>query len=230
MARIRTVKPDFFLDEELADLPFAARILYIGLWCLADREGRLEDRPKKIKAQLFPWDNIQIEDLLCKLHPKHIIRYEVEGQRYIWIITFKKHQRPHTKEAPSQIPEYKGDLILPGKGSVLPGKGDGLHVGKGREGKGIDNGNGEGCTDSLAGIPEHLHSVWPDWVKFRKEEGKTLKATTIERQLKHLAKYPADAQIECIETSIRNQWTGLFPDKISVKPKENLGGYRLLNG
>ena len=52
MARIRSLKPEFFKDEDLALLPFEARILYSGLWCYADREGRLEDRPKYLKADI----------------------------------------------------------------------------------------------------------------------------------------------------------------------------------
>jgi len=53
MARIRSLKPDFFKDEDLAVLPFEARLLFEGLWCYADKEGRLEDRPKYLKGVEF---------------------------------------------------------------------------------------------------------------------------------------------------------------------------------
>ena len=54
MSRIRSIKPEFFLDEELAELSPLTRLLFVGLWTLADCEGRLEDRPKRIRAQLHP--------------------------------------------------------------------------------------------------------------------------------------------------------------------------------
>jgi len=43
--RIRTVKPEFFADDDVADLSLSARLLFVGLLLVADREGRLEDRP-----------------------------------------------------------------------------------------------------------------------------------------------------------------------------------------
>lgn len=54
MARMRTIKPGFFTDEELVELPFEVRLLFVGLWTLADREGRLTDKPKQIKMAIFP--------------------------------------------------------------------------------------------------------------------------------------------------------------------------------
>ena len=54
MARARNIKPGFFKNELLAEMPPETRLLFMGLWCLADREGRFEDRPKKIKMELFP--------------------------------------------------------------------------------------------------------------------------------------------------------------------------------
>ncbi|HAG51728.1 MAG TPA: hypothetical protein DCL42_10415 [Deltaproteobacteria bacterium] len=47
MGRIRYVKPDFFKDEDVAELPDKTKLLYIGLWCFADKSGRIEDRPKR---------------------------------------------------------------------------------------------------------------------------------------------------------------------------------------
>jgi hypothetical protein len=93
------------MNEELAELPCEARLLFIGLWTIADREGRLEDRPRKIKAALFPYDQSDVDDLLRQLARKGFLRrYEAEGGRYIHITNFKKHQNPHPKEAPSDIP------------------------------------------------------------------------------------------------------------------------------
>lgn len=105
MARARLLKPGFFLNEELCGLPMAARLLFEGLWCLADREGRLEDRPKRIDASVFPYDDVDINALLDSLAGAGFIeRYEAEGKRYIQITNFLKHQKPHPNEPASNIP------------------------------------------------------------------------------------------------------------------------------
>jgi len=110
MARIRTIKPGFFLDDELAELPYAARLLFAGLWCLADREGRLEDRPKRIKAEVLPYDDEDVDALLTALAEAGFVqRYEVDGTRYIQVVNFAKHQKPNHREAASTIPPPDGN-------------------------------------------------------------------------------------------------------------------------
>ena len=105
MPRSRNIKPGFFSNEELVEVDPLGRLLFIGLWTLADREGRLEDRPKRIKMELLPCDNCDIDDLLNELSSHGFIeRYEVDGKLYIQIINFKKHQNPHVREAASSIP------------------------------------------------------------------------------------------------------------------------------
>jgi len=106
VARIRYIKPGFFTNEELGHLKPLARLLFIGLWCLADCEGRVEDRPERIKVELLPFERGNpVNGLLAALADASLIhRYEVEGRPYIQVINFKKHQHPHPKEAPSQIP------------------------------------------------------------------------------------------------------------------------------
>lgn len=108
MPRIREIKPEFFLDEELAQVSHAARLLFVGLWNLCDRAGRLEDRPARIKAQVFPYGSEDCDALLSELathRGQFIIRYEVEGRRYVQVRSFTRHQRPHPKEALSKLPE-----------------------------------------------------------------------------------------------------------------------------
>ena len=108
MARARNIKPGFFRNEELAGLPFEFRLLFIGLWTLADREGRLEDRPKRIRMELFPADDVDCDAGITALESCGlVVRYQVEGIAYIWIPTFLEHQKPHLREAESTIPAYK---------------------------------------------------------------------------------------------------------------------------
>jgi hypothetical protein len=75
---------------------------------LADRAGRLEDRPAKIKAQLFPYEDADVSKMLDALHPDFVVRYEVAGTRYLQVNNFTKHQHIHPDEKPSVIPENQG--------------------------------------------------------------------------------------------------------------------------
>lgn len=105
MARARSLKPGFFSNEDLIELPFEFRLLFAGLWTMADRAGRLEDRPKKIKLNIFPGDNVDCEAGLTALASRGFIkRYEANGIRYIQVTNWTKHQSPHVKEAASTIP------------------------------------------------------------------------------------------------------------------------------
>jgi len=72
---------------------------------LADREGRLEDRPLKIKAGLLPYDSADMDALLGELQSAGlIVRYAVNGSKYIAIPRFSEHQQPHVRESASSIP------------------------------------------------------------------------------------------------------------------------------
>ena len=105
MARARLIKPGFFTNEALVQLLFEIRLLFIGLWTLADRNGRLEDCPIRLKMELFPADNVDVEDALAQLEELRFIhRYETTaGVRCIHIANFRKHQSPHPREAISVL-------------------------------------------------------------------------------------------------------------------------------
>ena len=72
------------MHEGIAELPVMTRLLFIGLWTQADRAGRLEDRPKRLKANLFPYDNCDVDKLLSELQKGgFIIRYKVNANRSV---------------------------------------------------------------------------------------------------------------------------------------------------
>lgn len=104
--RARSIKPGICDNEILGTADPFYTLLFERLWMIADREGRLEDRPLRIKAQAFPYrDGLDVEPMLCWLHENGFIcRYEAEGKKYIQVVEFHKHQRPHTNEQPSVIP------------------------------------------------------------------------------------------------------------------------------
>jgi hypothetical protein len=103
--RARGIKPGFFVNADLVQLPPLTRILFIGLWCMADRMGRLKDSPMTIKLTVLPGDVCDVDAMLDSLAiNKFIIRYQVDECRYIQVQNFKKHQSPHIKERDSTIP------------------------------------------------------------------------------------------------------------------------------
>jgi hypothetical protein len=105
MARSRNIKPGFFVNEDLLACDPLARILFAGLWCHSDRDGRMEDRPRRMKIEILPMDDCDIDVLLQQLVTHgFIVRYEIGSARYIQVLAFKKHQTPHQKEQASTIP------------------------------------------------------------------------------------------------------------------------------
>ena len=105
--RSRILQPGFFKNEELAECDPMARLLFQGLWCIADREGKFEWRPKRIQAELFPYD-IGC-DILCLLGqlkaPLLIAQYDINGNEYGIIPNFAKHQSIHPHEKKSILPD-----------------------------------------------------------------------------------------------------------------------------
>lgn len=111
MARARNIKPGFFRNADLVELPIETRLFFIGLWTIADRAGRLEDRPKQIKMELFPADSFDCDAMLNELASIGMVeRYEYEGKRYLNIVNFCKHQNPHKEEKASTIPDSCGNI------------------------------------------------------------------------------------------------------------------------
>lgn len=113
MARARNIKPSFFKNELLAEMDAFDRLLFIGLWCLADREGRIEDRPKRIKMELFPCDTYDVNAGLDQL-TKHgfLRRYQAGDAAVVSIVNFHKHQTPHGTEKDSELPDETGALTV----------------------------------------------------------------------------------------------------------------------
>lgn len=109
MARARNIKPGIMENEDLAEMDFAHRLLFIYLWMLADREGRIEDRPKRIKVQAFPYDDaMDIDSMLNELASRgFIVRYSAREIDAIQVVSFKKHQAPHVREKDSSLPSME---------------------------------------------------------------------------------------------------------------------------
>lgn len=201
--RARNLKPGFFTNDVLAECAPLARILFAGLWCMADRAGRLEDRPKRIKAELLPYDKCDVDALLDELQ-KHgfIVRYDAAGVGYIQVVEFQKHQEPHVKERASTMPapdSHGASTVqkplnpFPDSQSLIP-----------------DSKTRARAADPVAEEPDGvLPHVWRDWKLHR---GKPLSKEALRRQTERLAELKAmghDPNAVILQ-SIERGWSGLF--------------------
>ena len=119
MARIRTIKPDFFRHLELyqaeIETGLPLRVAFAGLWTVADREGRFRWQPAVLKLDVLPFDNLDFSRVLdACLTRGFVVKYEVKGLQYGLIPTFKKHQIVNNREKESILPEPENiaDIIV----------------------------------------------------------------------------------------------------------------------
>lgn len=132
MARIRTIKPDFWTDEKLTECSMSARLLFIGMFNFADDNGNLPASAKKLKMQIFPADSLDCQPLLNELIAHGVImEYSVSGDKYLNICGFKKHQVINRPSSTS-IPEPSNEDSVSAHVELPDGR-----EGKGKEGKGI---------------------------------------------------------------------------------------------
>jgi hypothetical protein len=151
MARIRTVKPEYWTDERVGECSVSARLLFIACWNFSDDHGGLDRSAKQLKAQAFPYDVIDCEPLIQELlNVGLLVEYAVEGKKYLHIKGFQKHQKVE-KPAKPRIPLYDESLNTP---RVLPESSVSSAVssseGNGREGKGSK----KVPTEPMSGKPD----------------------------------------------------------------------------
>lgn len=135
MARIRSIKPEFWTDEKIVELSAYARLMFIGLWNFCDDSGRMTYSPKRIKMQIFPADPIDCSELLGEIRGASLIDvYVIDGVEYLAIKGFDKHQKIDKRTA-SKLPPPPNSPEFP---RIPPTEGKGVE-GKGKEGNGGDN-------------------------------------------------------------------------------------------
>jgi hypothetical protein len=196
MARIRTIKPEFFRHYELFEaeketgLPL--RLAFIGLWTVCDREGRFKWRPEMLKVECLPYDQIDFSRVLDALTTRDfIVKYALNDREFGWIKSFKQHQVINNKESASLLPEPTLENIIDVFSRVdhaLTTRAD-LDQGerKGKEGKGKEK---EGNSENK--FSTHLFKSEYDPIKQQeekekeKEKGSAKKEKELYRAFKHL--------------------------------------------
>jgi len=116
------LNPDFWLDEELANLSPHARLLYMGLWGICDDNyATFPNRPLWVKAQVFPYEEVNTRQLLDELSTStRIILFRDEnGEEFYYIKNFFKYQRVDRPSNP-KYPQYEPEMAVLDEPSMSP--------------------------------------------------------------------------------------------------------------
>lgn len=188
MARIRTIKPEFFTSEDIVSLSPLARVFYIALWCEADREGRFAWRPKTLKMRYLPGDDCDVDALAQELFDAGmVVLYEVDGVVYAEIPSFTKHQVINNRESASTFPPRVRDASTRVKAEGR----------KGKEGK-------EGNTRDATPTSVSLFDTF--WAKYPNKTGKDAARKAFEKRKPDEAML--QAMLQAIDQQSRSeQWT-----------------------
>ncbi|MCA9179777.1 MAG: hypothetical protein KDB14_35215 [Planctomycetales bacterium] len=249
MARIRTIKPEFWDDLRLADLPKGTRLLYAGMWNFADDNGVIPASARYIQGKVFPYDPSVDETTsgltdLVKIGRIKPVTYD--GQEYYFMPKFKKHQvinRPNYDRV--FIPKEQLDIIIQAQpepihtpfsddsvnnhGTITD---DSVQERKGKEGKRKGK-EDAAITDGLESVTypegwdiEKLHAAWMRWRNYRKKRRKPWykDAASESKMLARLAgEVGGDVEkaIQAIDYSIDRLWDGIFPPKNNNWPAQN---------
>ncbi|MGB0972283.1 MAG: hypothetical protein ACPGVG_15185 [Mycobacterium sp.] len=161
MARIRTIKPEFFQHEGLYEAEDATglplRLAFIGLWCQCDKEGRFDWRPRRLKLNILPWDDVDFSRVLDALSTRgFVVKYTSEEEEFGFIPSWRRHQAINNRERESELPEPNENNIIETReqrvnDASTTREGSCRGEGKGREGEreGERNGKGKGSSSSL---------------------------------------------------------------------------------
>lgn len=211
--RARNIKPSIFKNEILGTADPLLTILFEGLWCEADRDGRLEDRPLRLKAEILPYRNdADVDTMLNWLSLNGFIaRYEAQNTKVIQVLKFSDHQRPHNNEVASVLPSMdaikhnqgkkpaqprkkalRSDSLLSDSGSLIPDT-------TMREPRAFD-------PNSISGL--NLEA-WSQWVEYRAERKPAIKPASMQAAAEELAAFGID-QLAVVKKSIAAGYQGLF--------------------
>jgi hypothetical protein len=196
VARIRTIKPEFWSDEKLAQCSRDARLLFMALLNHAEDHGVARANLSLIKSQVFPYDDVsptKVGRWLGELETKNLVkRFGHDGQTFLFVTNFAKHQkidRPGKTTLPNPPPEF----IEENKKSSTKARRTlderSLLERRGEERKGEERRGEEEAPDQP---PESLRLLWneckapeqPEWVEMNKKRQEAAAARLRERPLR----------------------------------------------
>ena len=114
MARIRTIKPEFWTSEQVADCTPAARLLFIGIWNFCDDHGVHPASTRRLKMEVFPSDSIsdrEIEAMVNELLLARLLYAYQVGQKSYWQVTgWAKHQKIEKPTYRHPLPQVQEEV------------------------------------------------------------------------------------------------------------------------
>jgi hypothetical protein len=213
MARIRTIKPEFWRDEALASVTPEACLLALGLLNHCDDEGYFNANPKLVESDIFPLRELKVKTTvllqeLCKIG--YVLVFDgSDGKTYGCIKNFEKHQVIN-KKTPSKIKhlcqlhqDYSSDTVA-------------LPIGKERKGKELEQKAPESAATEVALLPDWIPlETWAAFLEMRKKIKKPATAHAITLLIAKLDKFRKQGQDvqQVLEKSITSGWQDLFEIK-----------------
>lgn len=232
MARIRSIKPDFWTSEQIMECSTTARLMFIGMWNFADDHGRLPCSPKTIKAQIFPVDDIdaaKVSGMIDELSTNGLVKiYTIEGKEYLEITGWR-----HQKIDKRQAPKYPAPLVVvEDHSATVPRTVSTDRIGS--EGKGEDR---KSCPVAKATRTKQIYSeefeanfwkpyprtaimskqeAWREWGKLAPEQ-QSASCQALPAYLRHLAQNPTLQAVHACRFLSQNRAEGIL-EKAAEKP------------
>ena len=241
MARARNIKPSFFDNDALSENTPLGRLFFVGLWTLVDFNGNAEWRPKRLKAQILPYDNCDLKEIAINLDKSGFVRfYSVQDVIYINVVNFTKHQNPHKNERDkgTEIPGYteegrqavdlttltiNRDKSRLKRNDSTSDPADSLFLNPDSPSLNPETVTHDpepkepNAPKAAWTPPEGLNlEAWELFTAHRKEINKPLKTDrTKTGQANKLKDLTPDQQMAVVNQTLDEGWTGLFPEKIT---------------
>lgn len=229
MARIRTVKPEFFRHEGLYEaevktkLPL--RLAFAGLWTACDREGRFKWKPRALKLDVLPYDDIDFSRVLDALVTHgFIVKYQNDGDEFGCVPSWSNHQVINNRESPSILPSPEESITYTRQPRVDDASATPLILaqeeGKGKEGERKGKGNKEAA---LVARPDFVdEQIWNDWLVIRKKKNAPLTETAWNLMTNEVNKAGWQMQKAIQECCLRN-WASFKADWVADKNLSQTG-------
>lgn len=228
MARIRTIKPDFFKHEDLYDLEvetgLPVRVAFAGLWTCCDREGRFEWRPRALKTDILPYDEVDFSRVLDALTTRGFVqRYASNGKEYGCVPGFSRHQVINNREKPSDIPEPTQGIEKEQEVTPEP-RVD--HASTTREGSAQAEGEGKGKgRDRVTNVTLAHHDA-PSFSEFWEACPCKLSKEGARKRWSQLPPQDRDAALLATRNGWFERWRAAYPDANQIHPPRFLAEKR----
>lgn len=211
MARIRTIKPEFFTSEDIVGLSPMARLLYIALWCEADREGRMLWKPRTFKMRYFPADQCDIDAMCAELVGAGLVKLYGEGLAYV--PKFGAHQHLNPREAASQLPEPDATVTRGRRVSTRAATDSDAQGGRERKGRSKH----ASASDACDVLPEVNEDTLADWIAVRKAKRAGPITQTVADGLRREAALAGLSPQEAVRKAVERGWQGFEADWLTAK-------------